>query len=171
MIKKIILWTLYAGLTGILIFGAVNRTSAKIGEAIPRENVDRVDYQSQGRQGNGQGENGNGQSPNGDDLERSAGGENEDHDWVTLTGTIFSLSTEEMQVVMDSGETINVAGRAWRFALEQGFDPRSGDQVALQGFFEYDEFETAEINNLSTGQIVVLRDETGRPLWAGNSTH
>jgi len=29
----------------------------------------------------------------------------------------------------------------------------------------------AEISNLSTGQVVVLRDEFGRPLWAGNSTH
>ncbi len=171
MIKKIILWTLYAGLVGILIFGAVNRTSAKIGEAVPRENAGWVDYQSRGGQGNGQGENGNSQSPNGGDREDSRLGENGDHLWVSLTGTIFSSSTEEMQVVMDSGETMNVAGRAWRFALEQGFDPRSGNQVVLQGFFEYDEFETAEINNLSTGQVVVLRDESGRPLWAGNNAH
>ncbi len=168
MFKKIILWTLYAGLTGILIFGAVNRTSAKIGEAVPRENADSVDYQSQG---GGQGGNGGGRSLNGDDYEDSGIGENEDYVWVSLTGAIFSLSTEEMQVVMDSGETINVADRAWRFALEQGFDPRSGDQVVLRGFFEDDAFEMAEINNLTTGQVVVLRDEFGHPLWAGNSTH
>ncbi len=171
MLKKIILWTLYAGLTGILIFGAVNRTSAKIGEAVPRENTDWVDYQSRGGQGSGQGGNSSGQFLNGDDHEGSEVIENEDHIWVSLTGAIFSLSTEEMQVVMDSGEIINVADRGWRFALEQGFDPLSGDQVVLRGFFEVGVFETAEIINLSTGQVVVIRDESGRPLWAGNSTH
>ena len=170
MFKKIILWTLYAGLTGILIFGAVNRTSAKIGEVVPRENADLVNYQAQGGQGRGQGDNGSGQSPNGDDHEDSALGENEDHVWASFTGAIFSFSTEEMQVVMDSGETINVADRAWRFALEQGFDPRSGDLVMLRGF-EDGVFEMAETNNLSTGQVVVIRDESGRPLWAGNSSH
>ncbi len=171
MFKKIILWALYAGLAGILIFGAVNRTSAKIGEAVPGGNADSVDYQSWGGQGSGQGNNGSGQSLIGDGHEDSGVGEYEDHGWVSLTGTIFSLSTEEMQVVMDSGESINVAERAWRFALEQGFDPRSGDQVVLRGFFEGDMFETAEINNFSTGQVVILRDESSRPLWAGNSTH
>ncbi|MCK4488724.1 MAG: hypothetical protein KAU23_00600 [Anaerolineales bacterium] len=171
MFKKIILWTLYAGLTGILIFGAVNRTSAKMGEVVPGENEDLVDYQSQGGQGGGQGGNGGGRSLNGDDYEGSGIGENEDCVWVSLTGAIFSFSTEEMQVVMHSGETINVADRAWRFALEQGFDPRSGDQVVLRGFFEGDAFEMAEISNLTTGQVVVLRDEFGHPLWAGNSTH
>ena len=172
MLKKIILWTLYAGLTGILIFGAVNRTSAKIGEPVPRENADSVDYQSRGGgQGSGQGGNGSGQSLNGDDHESSELGENEDHVWVTLSGTIFSLSSEEMQVVMDSGEIVNVADRGWRFALEGGFDPHSGDQVVLRGFFEDGAFETGEINNLSTGQVVVIRDESGRPLWAGNSAY
>jgi len=171
MFKKIILWTLYTGFTGILIFGAVNRTSAKIGEAVPRENADLVDYQLLGGRGRGQGENGGGQSLNGDDHEDSGLGENEDYVWVSLTGAIFSFSTEEMQVVMHSGETINVADRDWRFALEQGFDPRSGDQVVLRGFFEGGAFEIAEINNLTTGQAVVIRDEFGHPLWAGNNTH
>ncbi len=170
MFKKIILWTLYAGLTGILILGAVNRTSAKIGEAVPGENAGSVDYQSRGGQGSGQGNNGSGQSLDGDDHEDSGLGENEDHVWVSLTGAISSISTEEMQVIIDSGEIISVADRAWRFALEQGFDPLSGDQVVLRGFFEEGAFEMAEINNLTTGQVVVLRDEFGRPLWAGNST-
>jgi len=31
MLKKIILWTLFAAFVGILIFGAINRTTAKIG--------------------------------------------------------------------------------------------------------------------------------------------
>ena len=82
MFKKIILWTLYAGLTGILIFGAANRTSAKIGEVVPRENADLVNYQAQRGQGRGQGDNGSGQSLIGDDHKDSALGENEDHVWA-----------------------------------------------------------------------------------------
>lgn len=30
MLKKILLWTLFAGFIGLLIFGAINRTTAKI---------------------------------------------------------------------------------------------------------------------------------------------
>jgi len=133
MFKKIILWTLYTGLTGFLILGAVNRTSAKIGEAVSGENAGSVDYQSRGGQGSGQGNNGSGQSLDGDDHEDSGLGENKDQVWISLTGAIFSISTEEMQVIFDSGEIISVADRAWRFALEQGFDPLSGDQVVLRG--------------------------------------
>jgi len=131
MFKKIILWTLYAGLIGILILGAINRTSAKIGEAVPGENAGSVDYHSRGGQGSGQGNNGSGQFLDGDDHEDSGLGENEDYVWASLTGAIFSISTEEMQVIIDSGEIISVADRAWRFALEQGFEPLSGDQVVL----------------------------------------
>ncbi len=171
MFKKIILWTLFAGFTGILIFGAVNRTSAKIGEVVPRENADWVDSQAQGGQGYGQGINGNRQSLNNDDYEGSGVGENEEHIRVSLSGAVISFSTEEMRVDIGSGETIIVADRTWRFTLEQGFDPHYEDQVVLQGFFEDGEFEIAEIDNLSTGQVVFLRDESGRPLWSGSSTH
>lgn len=171
MFKKIILWTIYAGLTGILIFGAVNRTSAKIGEVVPRENTDLVDSQTQGGQGFGQGINGKNQSLNNIDQEGSGVGENEDQVWVSLNGVAGSFSTDEMQVDLASGETIIIADRTWRFALEQGFDPHVGNQVVLQGFFENGEFEVAEIYNFNTGQTAFLRDETGRPLWARRNTY
>jgi len=123
MFKKIILWTLFAGFTGILIFGAVNRTAAKMGEVVPRENTDLVDSKAQGGQGYGQGINSNNQFLNNDDYEGSGVGENKEHTWVSLTGAVISFSTEEMRVDIGSGETIIVADRTWRFALEQGFEP------------------------------------------------
>jgi len=171
MFKKIILWTLLAGLTGILIFGGVNRTSAKIGEAVPRENADWVDSQTQSGQGNGQGNKGYSQFLYNDDHESSGVRENEDQVWVSLNGVVVFFSTEEMQVDLASGETIIIADRTWRFALEQGFDPHVGNQVVLQGFFENGEFEVTEIYNFNTGQTAFLRDETGRPLWARRNTY
>ncbi len=164
--KKILMWTLYAVIVGILIFGAVNRTAAKTGQS-GNQFAESSEGLSTGLKKGGSEKN-----------ERSGRFEEEiheqkleEHEWVSLSGVISSFSAQEMLVVMDDGETIYVAGRAWRFALEQGFDPRLGNQLTMHGFFENGEFEPVEINNLSTGQVANLRDETGRPLWAGNNTH
>ena len=43
----------------------------------------------------------------------------------------------------------------------------TADPVEVMGFYEGDSFEAAQIRNLSHGDEVVLRDETGRPFWAG----
>ncbi|MCK4801103.1 MAG: hypothetical protein KAS84_03870 [Anaerolineales bacterium] len=166
MMKKILMWTLYAALVGILIFGAVNRTAAKI-EPSGKPYAESSEGLSTGF---GRGGSGKNEQPGGFEDEIHASNL-EEHEWVTLSGVISSFSAQEMLVVMDNGETIYVAGRAWRFALEQGFDPRLGNQLTMHGYFENGEFEPAEINNLSTGQVANLRSETGRPLWAGNNTY
>jgi hypothetical protein len=37
----------------------------------------------------------------------------------------------------------------------------------LVGFYEGDDFEVGQIDNATNGQTVLVRDENGRPLWAG----
>ncbi len=172
MVKKILMWTGYAALVGLLVFGGVIRTSAKTDQNISQvdgQTEEGVFAQPRGGQGNGQREINTGQSQTSADQEDSGLGEDEDHLGVSLSGVIQFFSTDEMQMGTGSGEIVQIADRAWRFALELGFDPHIGDQIVLQGFFENGEFETMEIKNLSTGQTVVLRDESGRPLWAGSS--
>ena len=80
-----------------------------------------------------------------------------------MTGLDAGLLT----VQLDNGELVEMEGRPWRFAQEQGFTAEVGDRVTLVGFYEGDEFEVGQIDNDSTGLSVAIREESGRPLWAG----
>jgi hypothetical protein len=66
-----------------------------------------------------------------------------------------------------SGEQVTMENRPWWFAQEQGFSAQVGDQVTLIGFYEGDRFEVGQIDDITRGQTVLVRDENGRPLWAG----
>ena len=164
MIKKIIVWTVYAGVVGLLIFGAVIRTEAKTGEDI-FQNVrgagDTIvsgdEYETNGAS-----------SGKGEEIRQA---ENEDHDWTVLEGIVSRLDIESLWIETLEGELLEITGRAWSFSLEAGFQPLIGDQVMMEGFFENGEFEVSEIHNLTTGGVLQVRDETGRPLWSGGSGH
>jgi hypothetical protein len=65
------------------------------------------------------------------------------------------------------GRCVRVENRAWWFAEEQGFWAQTGDDVTLIGFYEGDESEVGQIDNLTSGQSVLLRGDGGRPMWAG----
>jgi len=87
--------------------------------------------------------------------------------WIILTGSVQSVDSSALTVQTTDGQEIAVEGRAWSFAQESGFEAQSGDQVELTGFYEDTNFEVGHIHNLSSGQTVTLRQESGRPLWAG----
>ena len=101
-------------------------------------------------------------------------GENE-KEWLTFQGTVASVDANTLVVETASGQQVIVENRAWWFVQEQGFSTQEGDQVTLTGFYENDDpstgsgfhFEVGQIDNITTGQTVLVRDENGRPLWAG----
>ena len=166
MLKKIVLWTLYVAFVGVLIFGALNRTSAKLSDDNGR-NPHAVERDSAWSQDSGGNSNAHGQEegPSHEDDDHEAHGSPE-REWITLTGAVSSILPRGMVVAASDGQHIEVARRTWRYALEQGFIAIVGEQVTLDGFYENGEFETACLTNLTNGQIVHLRDETGHPLWA-----
>lgn len=164
MFKTILKWSIYAGVVGLLIFGAVIRTEAKTGETI-FQNVRGAGETAVS--GNGSGRNGS-SSGVGEGILQV---ENEDHDWIDLEGTVSDLDVESLWVETLEGELLEITGRAWSFSLEAGFQPSIGDLVMLEGFFENGEYEVSAIHNLTSGVIMQVRDETGRPLWAGGSGH
>jgi len=88
-------------------------------------------------------------------------------EWLTLEGVAGSVDATALVVHTDDGQEIVVDGRAWRYLLEQGFQAAAGERVRLVGFYENDRFEAGEVTNLGTGQDLLIRDENGRPLWAG----
>jgi hypothetical protein len=79
---------------------------------------------------------------------------------------VFALEDDELTIdTSDSAVTVHL-GPEWYWETE-GIRLTEGDQVLVSGFYEDDTFEVASIENLTAGQMVTLRDDTGRPLWAG----
>jgi hypothetical protein len=197
MLKKIVLGTLLVGLIGILVVGAVIRTMDKterVAEASGRgygRNNAEVDTCAAGGStglttggstglttgGSGQGRGGYAQDSNrggygGRGREDAPGdqtgtGQANVEEWLTLQGTVVSLDADALVVQTVSGEQVTMENRPWWFAQEQGFSVQVGDQVTLIGFYEGDDFEVGQMDDISKGQTVLVRDENGRPLWAG----
>ncbi len=84
---------------------------------------------------------------------------------TVLIGQVERLTNGGAVVRVDASRSINLTGRAWRFAQEQGFQAQVGDMLSLQGLEGEEKFEIAILTNLRTGSLVTLRDATGHPLW------
>ena len=156
MLKRIVLAVLLIGLVGLLAFGAVSRTLAKTSS----------DEGYGGGRGNGSG-GGRGNSSGGAYTGDGTGaGQAQVDEWLALSGAVTAADAGLLAVKTGSGE-VAVENRGWWYAQEQGFAAQAGDRVTLTGFYENGVFQVGRIDNLTTGQAVTLRDETGRPLWAG----
>lgn len=121
---------------------------------------------SSGQNGNGyQGGNGGGQGSQGAGASGSAEVEHPSDTWETLIGTVAGLEGDELKIeTTETSLTVHL-GPEWHWESE-GIALEMGDEVNVSGFHESDTFEVASIENLSTGESVTLRDETGHPLWA-----
>jgi uncharacterized protein YdeI (BOF family) len=121
--------------------------------------------QSNGGQGQGQrgGVQGQGGHANESGLPQAA-----DRDWVTLTGEIVSSTDQNLMVETgEMGQLVVQLGPPG-FASQQNVAFNAGDLVTMIGFSgENDTFQAGQITNEITGQILMLRDPNGRPLWAG----
>ena len=190
MIKKIILGVLFVGLSGFLIFGAVNRTLAKTNDNRTEANGDGR-YQSEeiGRAKVAEDENpysrnqslnrsvnrsetdpvyGNGEGlKDGDrtgvpDPQATAG------EWAEYEGSVISIDSSMIIVETVDGNEIVIEGRALLFMQDLGFVTSIGNALLITGFYEDDEYKVATIVDQTTGETIVVRDEGGRPGWAGN---
>lgn len=199
MLQKIIVGTLVAALSGVLIVGAINRTEAK-SEQVAREqevNSGRMAreedrepiQQNQGQQGQGyraayaetdmleresrgggQGrfsEVTNGSQP--EDAIRGGKGSAAVDEWLEVVGTVVSLNEEELVLQLQDGQEMVVECKSWTFALELGFTTDIGHELKLYGFYEGDEFEIGGFEDLTTQLLTMVREESGRPFWAGGS--
>jgi hypothetical protein len=197
MLKKIVLGTLLVGLIGILVAGAVIRTMDKTervaeasGRGYGRNGAEVGAYAAGGSTrlttggstglttgGSGRGRGGYAQDGNrggygGQGRQEAPGdqtgtGQANVEEWLTLQGTVVSVDADTLVVQTVSGEQVTMENRPWWFAQEQGFSAQVGDQVRLIGFYEGDRFEVGQMDYISKGQTVLVRDENGRPLWAG----
>jgi hypothetical protein len=156
MWRKIIVGALCIGLIAGLVYGAVNRTNSKLRSSDDRSSDQERDRQEEG-QGNQRGGNGN---DNTSSRASSVGG-------VTLQGTIIDVTEAAFLTQTSSGEQLLIEGRAWSYIQEQDFSVQPEDQVILTGFYENDEFKVGSVDNITSGQSIIVRESGGRPMWAG----
>ena len=159
MVKKIMLWTVYVLIVGLLVFGAANRTSAKTDQGLLFGNLDEIIG------GRGQG---NGSTEEYGEYEAADHEEIlEEQDWLTLSGQITAVGSEAIEIQTGTAGILEIEGRSWRFSQELGYIPEVGNKVEVQGFYENGEFEVSIIQDLTIDQVFQLRDEYGKPMWGG----
>ena len=168
MFKKIFIGTVLVGLIGILVAGAINRTSAASGSTEGRGQVrGNGNTATAYAAGRGQGGNGWGQGSESATGDQLGTGQAQVTEWVTLQGTVVSVDQNALVAETGAGDEVVVENRPWLFAQEQGFLAQAGDEVTLTGFYEGDAFEVGQITDTTNGKTVSLRDQDGRPGWAG----
>ncbi len=184
MVKRILIGTLFVGLIGFLAAGAVIRTLDRTGPAAAAASEETREQtgQGRGRDAEAAGECGvDGPKTEGTDLrgqgngnadrratgEQVGAGQAEVDEWVQISGAVVAVDAEMLTVQLPDGNQLIVDGRAWRYVQEQGFAISVGDEVTLIGFFENGDLEVGQIDDYTSGQTVSIRDESGRPLWAG----
>jgi len=86
-------------------------------------------------------------------------------DWQTLEGTVVEM--EELVIETADGQTVQVGLGPSHYRESQGFVLQVGDSVKISGYFEDGEFKAGQVEKLDTGESIVLRDASGRPMWAG----
>ena len=197
MLQKIVIGTLVAALSGVLIVGAINRTDAKSEQIaqeqeansgrLAREEDREPIQQSQGLQGQGnraayadtntlesvsrgggQGRLSEGSSGNWlEDTSRGGEGLASVDEWLEVVGTVVSMNEEELVLQFQDGQDMVVECKSWTYALELGFTTEIGNELKLYGFYEGEEFEIGGFEDLTAQLLIMVREESGRPLWAG----
>jgi hypothetical protein len=155
MFRKILLGTILFALIAVLGIGAVIRT------------MDRTST-SNGGLGQGRGRASEASAPTtGNNESPRWGQQTQTQALTTLAGTVASVNDSALTVKLADGSTVVIENRPWWFAQEQKFSAQVGDEVKVTGFSYNGTFETVRIENLTSGKVVQLRDDSGRPGWSG----
>lgn len=207
MIKKIVLIGLFVLFAGILVYGAMNRTSATsetarriesqkaaVNEPDPLNEQEAFGQGNQGQglgrgQGNqsegGQGQGNQGQGSQGQGQGQGQGNQQgrgnqgqgqgrnrqaeaaEIQERVTITGDVVQAPDLGIDMILETAAGEVLIGTGPGYLAEQGFEIQVGDPVSVDGFWENEEFKATKITLLADDSSIVLRDEWGRPMWAG----
>jgi len=88
---------------------------------------------------------------------------------ITKVGLARAQGMPSLEVKTRDGRTWRVWLGSMRYLIEQGFNPKTGQELSAKGFRkpEADELTAASVTLTETGQTVRLRDASGMPLWRG----
>ncbi len=175
MIKKVIGYGMVGLLASVLIAGTVfivlhpsdtrarqERDNAAVARS-SRELSAEVGLADEGGQGRGRAQT----NESGDYRGGGTGGgtANTTGPWATIRG-IVTVTDTDVTLRTPTGDVAVGMGPA-HYREEAGFAVNVGDEITVSGYTEGEEFKAGMVENHTTGQTIVLRDETGRPMWAG----
>ena len=89
-------------------------------------------------------------------------------EWLTFNGTVESVSSYLVVIILDDGTVFELEGRTLSYITDMGFSLNVGDIVTMLGFYEDGDIEIGQIT-LSTGESITIRTDDGTPLLAGNT--
>lgn len=89
-------------------------------------------------------------------------------EWLSVTGGVESVDGTQLVLRTEAGGLVEVSLGQAGYWDAQGISLVPGEVVVVEGLSEDgSSMEARSVTLLSTGQTVVLRDESGRPMWAG----
>lgn len=154
-----------------------NETTTDVVPVVPDENsLDIYPSQSPNTayQASGQGNRYGGQARGGGRGNRTGTGngapqpQNGFQEWVTLLGTVSSYNPPELTLTTIDGQEWSVQLSNVNYLNEIGFSLIEGETVTVKGFYDHDGGFTAGEITLQSGETTyTLRDQSGRPEWAG----
>ena len=227
MIKKIAIALIFTLITGVLVVGAMNRTTAKSDQvartettaqtgngggqnsdgerqyANQHEPLEQSEQGGQGQGGQGQGNGSSATNPsqntpnepnestnsplggqgqgNVDENGQGNGGQKQDadrygnpeapiiHDEIlTFQGNITTAPTEGVELVISTDEGELTIGTGPSYWLESNIILAAGDEISVTGYWEEGEFKATTLTRIGDNLTVVLRAESGQPLWSGS---
>ena len=168
LVSVIVMATLVVGIYGAVTGGYTLHDSGaqRRGWAANQDSIAQVEGQGRGNQvlpsdlpnSNGRGE-GKGQQANAEHQTQAG-------DWPTYKGTLVEMG-EHFILETEDGQTIELGTGPSTYFETLDFALSVGDQISATGFHEDGEFKVKDLTNHTTGQSVTLRDDTGKPAWAG----
>jgi len=123
-------------------------------------------------QGQGQGYRGGGRGGNNANTSQAGTGipapQNGFQEWVTLSGTVSSYVPPNFTLLISDGQSIEAQLGNLSYVSSLGLELQEGQQVSLTGYYDPSgSLAVGQITLTDSGQTFELRDELGRPLWAG----
>jgi len=123
-------------------------------------------------QGQGRGYRGGGR--NGDNANSSQSGtgipdpQNGFQEWVSLSGTVSAYAPPNFTLLTSDGQNIAAQLGNLSYVSSLGLELQDGQQVSLTGYYDPSgSLAVGQISLIDSGQTYTLRDDSGRPMWAG----
>lgn len=113
-------------------------------------------------------ERGLGNQPEDAPLDGTGDGIADVDEWITVSGVVDTASSYAVVVTLSDGTVLSIDGRELYSLTDLGFVANPGDSLTIVGFYEDGIFEVGTVENTTTGQTTVIREDDGTPLWAGS---
>ncbi len=88
----------------------------------------------------------------------------------SASGVIATLDAVGLTLNLPDGSSVYVELGPTAFWQGQGVELKAGDSVAIEGFFNGDNYHARLVTSASGAQIA-LRTEAGQPLWSGGQSN